>query len=695
MLVGMMLLLVAIGALIYFPNHYQDLGWTSYDGNNARSHYSALDQINIHNVSHLKIAWSYSSGGADSLHNRTQIECNPIEVGGVLYGVSANTQAFAVDAATGIELWQTHLKDNGGTTSRGVTYWENGKDRRIFFGAGKWLYALHASNGQPVDNFGTHGRIDLEEGLRRPGADHYVSSNTPNTVFRDLIITGVRVSESETALLGDIRAYNAKTGTLVWTFHTIPAPGEPGFDTWTPPNPRQHLGGANSWMGMAIDVKRGILYAPTGSAAFDFYGGNRKGNNLYANCLLALDAATGKLLWYHQLVHHDIWDRDPPAPPNLLTVRHNGKDIPAVAQVTKQGFVFVFNRVSGEPLFPIDEKSFPQDGIEGEAVSSTQPIPRLPLPFTRQSFTEQDFSAFVGHKDSLVEILKQARTGGPFIPVTDKMTIIYPGTGGGAQWGGAGTDPQGMIYIPAKEIPVYTSLVRKEVPAVKKVTGETLFDMHCAACHGQDRRGSADGSYPSLVNIPTRMNQEDINRLLQTGRGMMPSFSHLSDAERAAIIDFVYDNTRTTVAPDLVKSDVPFRHTGYDRWYDQSGYPVNTPPWGTLTAIDLNSGKRHWQVPLGIYPALIKKGIPPTGTPNFGGPVVTAGGLVIIAGTPDALIRIFDKNTGKLLWKHTLPTGGYATPCTYSIKGKQYIVIACGGGKLGSRSGDRYVAFSL
>jgi quinoprotein glucose dehydrogenase len=690
-----MLLFLAIGALIYFSSPRQDVEWVSYDGNNARSHYSTLDQVNIHNASCLKIAWSYSSGGADSLHNRTQIECNPIEVHGILYGVSANTQAFAIDAATGEELWKTQVKDNGGTTSRGVTYWEKDGDERIFFGAGKWLYAFNAVDGQPIKDFGVNGRIDLEQGLRRPGADHYVSANTPNTVYKDLIITGVRVSESETALLGDIRAYNAKTGTLVWTFHTIPAPGEPGFDTWSPPNPRQHLGGANSWMGMALDIKRGILYAPTGSAAFDFYGGNRKGNNLYANCLLALDAASGKLLWYQQLVHHDIWDRDPPAPPNLLTVHQGGKEIPAVAQVTKQGYVFAFNRLTGQPLFPIDEKAFPQDGIQGEAVSPTQPVPRLPLPFTRQSFTEHDFSAFVANRDSLVQLLRQARTGGPFIPVTDKMTIFYPGTGGGAQWGGAGTDPQGTIYIPAKEIPVYTRLVYKETPALKKVTGETLFDMHCAACHGKDRRGSPDGSYPSLINISSRITIKDISQLLKTGRGMMPSFSHLSEAERGAIIRYVYDNTRVTVATDTVRSDVPYRHTGYNRWYDQSGYPVNTPPWGTLTAIDLNSGKRRWQIPLGVYASLIKKGVPPTGTPNFGGPVVTAGGLVIMAGTPDELIRIFDKNTGKLLWKHALPTGGYATPCTYSVKGKQYIVIACGGGKLGSRAGDRYVAFSL
>ncbi|MES1224036.1 MAG: PQQ-binding-like beta-propeller repeat protein, partial [Bacteroidota bacterium] len=426
--------------------------WSEYNGGGDRDHYSALDQVTRENIGHLKIAWMYASGGADTTGNHTQIQCNPVEINGILYGVSANTQAFALDAASGKELWKTKISDNGGTTSRGVTYYADSVSKRIFFGAGKWLYAFDALTGTPVLNFGDSGKIDLKKGLERKGADNYVVSNTPNTIYRNLIITGVRVSESETALLGDIRAYNVYTGQLVWTFKTIPEKGDTGYNTWLP-EPRRHVGAANAWAGMAIDRERGIVYVPTGSAAFDFFGGNRTGTNLFANCLLALDAATGKRLWHYQLVHHDIWDRDPPAPPNLITVIHNGKKIDAVAQVTKQGYVFVFNRVTGEPLFPVEEKPFPVNGIAGEHPNATQPVPFKPAPFTRQSFTEKDFNSFAAGKDSLVQILKNANTGGPYIPITEKMTIIFPGTDGGAQWGGAAADPDGIIYIPAKEIP--------------------------------------------------------------------------------------------------------------------------------------------------------------------------------------------------------------------------------------------------
>ncbi len=334
------ILAYAFISIIDIPNE----DWKEYNGNGDRNHYSALKQINKENVTQLKVAWTYHSGGADTAGNRTQMQCNPIIISGILYGVSAETQAFAVDAATGKELWKTNLSDNGGTTSRGVTFWSAKEDKRIFFGAGKWLYALNAHTGKPIENFGQHGRINLKEGIERPGADDYVLSNTPNTIFKNLIITGTRVSESETALLGDIRAFDVKTGTKIWTFHTIPEQGEPGYETWLKQPARKNIGGANSWAGMAIDRKRGIVYIPTGSAAYDFYGGNRPGKNLYANCLLALNAETGKMIWHYQLVHHDIWDRDPPCPPNLVTVVHHGKKVDAVVQITKQGYVFVFDR---------------------------------------------------------------------------------------------------------------------------------------------------------------------------------------------------------------------------------------------------------------------------------------------------------------------------------------------------------------
>lgn len=670
--------------------------WPEYNGDGARSHFSPLDQIDTSNVSKLKIAWIYSSGGADTVRHRTQIQTNPIIIDGVMYGVSAATQAFAVEADSGKELWKTAIEENEGTTSRGVTYWSTKEDKRIFLGAGRWLYALDAGTGKLIESFGEHGRIDLKVGIDRPGADNYVTSNTPNTVYKNLIITGTRVSESETALLGDIRAYDARNGSLAWTFHTIPEADEAGYETWSPGDPRQRLGGANSWMGMAIDRERGIVFVPTGSAAFDFYGGNRKGDNLYANCLLALSASDGKLLWHYQIVRHDIWDRDLPAPPNLFTVTRDGQQIDVVSVITKQGHTFIFDRDTGKPIYPIEDIAFPQEAARGEYPSPTQPVPVKPAPFTRQSFSAHDFNSFVADKDSLVNTLGQANTGSPYIPITEKMTIIYPGTDGGGQWGGAATDPSGVMYIPAKEIPVFTSLVSRSNEADQAISYEAaLYKLYCSNCHGEDLSGSHDGSYPGLRDIKTRLTRDQILAIMVNGRGRMASFSHISKSERDAIANFLLGMATDKKVEATQNNVSPYRHTGYNRWYDSNGYPVSMPPWGTLTAIDGNTGERRWQVPLGEYKELTAKGIPPTGTDNYGGPLVTAGDLIFIAATPDEKIRAFRKSTGELLWEHDLPAAGYATPSAYSINGKQYIVIACGGGKLKSKSGDKYVAFSL
>ncbi len=692
-----LLILLLIGAFRFFyAPALPDTNWTEYNGDGAKSHYSPLDQINADNVQNLKVVWTYASGGADTVRNRTQMQCNPIIVDGTLYGVSANTQAFAIDAATGQERWKTNLTDNGGTTSRGVTYWADGSDKRIFFGAVQWLYALDASTGKPIDTFGRAGRIDLKEGIERPGADDYVRANTPNVIYKNLLIVGARVSENEAALLGDVRAYDVRTGRKTWTFRTIPEAREPGYDTWSPASPRQRIGGANAWAGMAIDRQRGIVYVPTGSAAYDFYGGNRKGNNLYANCLLALDANTGKRIWHFQFVHHDVWDRDPPAPPNLLTVTHAGKRVDVVAQTTKQGHIFVFDRATGKPLFPIDEKPFPTDGVAGEQISRTQPIPQKPAPFTKQTFTEKDINAWAADRNSIVETLRKARTGSPYIPLTSEMTVFFPGTDGGAQWGGSATDPDGVIYIPAKQNPCFSSLVTRSQPADNaSVTGSQLYSLRCAACHGADRRGNHDGSYPSLLGIDNRLSVEAVHQVMQKGRGMMPSFSHLPETERKALVDFLFNKGGPSSIITVQKGEIPYQHTGYNRWYDSKGYPVSAPPWGTLTAIDLNTGEHRWQVPLGEYPELTAKGIPPTGTDNYGGPLVTGSGLIFIAASKDGQLRAFDKKTGRVLWQTPLPAAGYASASTYAVGGKQYVVIACGGGKLNTRSSDKYVAFSL
>jgi len=671
--------------------------WAGYHGGNNRNHFSPLTQINVSNVKNLKLAWSYASGGADTINQTTQMQCNPIIIQGIMYGVSAGSQAFAINASNGQEIWKTSIQEKTpNMTSRGVAYYSYpGKRSKIFFGFGSYLFALDALTGKPDKNFGKEGKISLLEGLKRPGADDYAVLNTPISIYKNTLIVGTRVSETAPALLGDIRAFDANTGRLIWTFHTIPKPGEYGYKTWEKDN-YKHVGGANNWMGMAIDSERGILYAPTGSAAFDFYGGNRKGDNLFANCLLAIDIRTGKRLWHFQTVHHDIWDRDIPAPPNLFTIIQKGKKRDVVSVLSKLGFMFVFDRVTGKPVFPIEEREFPASDVIGEKTSKTQPIPLWPLPFVKQSFTEKDVNAWASNKEEIIAELRKSQTGQHFIPLSlTKKTIFFPATDGGAQWGGAAVDENSVMYIPAKQNPVYISLV----PLEKTIenSGKSLYVQHCQSCHGINREGNEDGTIPALREVHKKYSEPLLTQILVKGRGRMPAFNFLSTAEKKAVLAYV-QGLNVAVKGPVKKSTLdysPFTFTGYTRWYDSQGYPVSNPPWGTLTAIEMNSGKHLWQVPLGEYPELTAKGIPPTGTDLYGGPAVTSGGLVFIAATKDEMFRAFDRKTGKMVWQYKLPNAGYASPSIYAINGVQYVVIACGGGKVKTNSGDRYLAFSL
>ena len=554
---------------------------------------------------------------------------------------------------------------------------------------------MDAKSGKPDENFGEKGKINLLEGIKRPGADEYTVLNTPISIYKNTLIVGTRVSESAPALLGDIRAFDANSGQLIWTFHTIPKPGEFGYKTWEKAN-YKHVGGANNWMGMAVDSKRGIVFVPTGSAAFDFYGGNRKGDNLFANCLLALDIRTGKRLWHFQTVHHDIWDRDIPAPPNLFTITQKGKKRDVVSVLSKQGFMFVFDRVTGKPIFPIKERAFPASDVIGEKTSKTQPIPLWPLPFTKQSFTEKDVNEWASNKEEIIAELRKSQTGQPFIPLSlTKKTVFFPGTDGGAQWGGAAVDEKSVMYIPAKQNPVYSSLV----PVEKNMTnsGKSIYVQHCQSCHGVNREGNEDGTIPALRDVHKKYSELLLNQILVKGRGRMPAFNFLSAAEKKAVLAYVQGLNLAVEGP-INNSNIdfsPFTSTGYTRWYDSKGYPVSRPPWGTLTAIEMNTGEHLWQVPLGEYPELTAKGIAPTGTDLYGGPAVTAGGILFIAATKDEMFRAFDRQTGKILWQYKLPAAGYSSPSIYSIDGVQYVVIACGGGKLKTKSGDRYLAFAL
>jgi quinoprotein glucose dehydrogenase len=691
----------------------KNVDWPVSLGDKNSSHFSELKQINFENVAELAPAWTYHSGDARK-DNRSQIQCNPIIVDGVLYGTTAGLKLVALNAANGQEIWRFDPFAGRSDASslgvnRGVVLWRkktaNGEEeRRILFTAGSKLYAIDPSNGHPISSFGEDGSVDIREGLGRDPKKLFVLSNTPGIIFEDLLILGTRVPEGPgPGAPGDIRAYDVRTGRIVWSFHTIPHPGEPGYETW-PPDAWKYTGGANCWTGMALDEKRGLVFCPTGSASFDFWGGDRIGANLYANCLLALDARTGKRVWHFQFVHHDMWDRDLPAPPNLLTVKHKGKRVDAVAQVTKAGFIYVFNRETGEPLFPIEERPVPPSPLDGESASPTQPVPLKPEPYARELFTE-DLITDLSPKAhaSVLERFKKVTPHRLFSPPSTNGTIIFPGFDGGAEWGGASVDPRkGILYVNATEMPwILTMVPTKAKEGAVVSSGQQLYSQICAACHGVNREGDPARAFPTLVAIGKKLKKPEIVQLLQTGRGVMPGFAFLSKEQREALADHLLGDDRVlpqSVNREAASNDVvdtPYTHTGYNRFLDPDGYPAVRPPWGTLNAVDLNTGKYLWRVPLGELPELTAKGIPPTGTENYGGAVVTAGGVIFIAASKDEMIRAFDQKTGRILWKAKLPAGGYATPSTYSVGGRQFVVIACGGGKMGTKSGDAYVAFAL
>lgn len=678
------------------PTTDGDGDWGDYLGGADRNHYSELTQINPDNVANLKIAWTYST--ADS----GQMQVNPLIIDGVLYGVTPTVQAFALDAATGKELWTFGDKLNAWhSNSRGVAYWTDGQEKRILHTIGSYLYCVDAKTGKAITSFGKNGRIDLHDGLPEIAKDKFIVSNTPGTVFEDLIVMPLRLSEGADAAPGDIRAFNVKTGKLAWTFHTIPYPGEAGYETF-PPNAykNEEVGAANNWAGMAVDKKRGILYVPTGSAGYDFYGGKRVGSNLYANCLLALNARTGERLWHFQTMHHDIWDRDLPAPPNLITVKKGGKTIDAVAQVTKQGLIFVFDRVTGVPLFPIKEIKAPKSKLDGEVTWATQPVPTKPAPFARQAYqlTEKDISPYAENRADLInQFRKYAKKR--FAAPSKEGTIIFPGYDGGAEWGGAAADPKdGILYVNSNEMAWILTMV--ETPSNEALAhlplGERIYKVSCSTCHGAERKGNPLSNFPSLIDIGKKMDRAALNTIITNGKGMMPGNGVLKQEEKQAVIDFLLglEKKEVTAAADSKSKEpyLPFKSTGYNKFLDKNGHPAISPPWGTLNAIDLNTGKYLWKIPFGNEPNLTQLG---TGTENYGGPVVTASGLLFIAATKDGLFRAFDKKTGKLLWQTKLPAAAFATPATYQVNGKQYIVLACGGTKLGTPKGNQYVAYAL
>lgn len=642
------------------------------------------------------MAWRYDTGSAGD------IQTNPLIVGRTLYAFTPTGKVFALDAATGRQLWVFDSGVEDSQPCRGLSYWADGRDARLFAGVVNFLYALDPGTGHPIPAFGKNGRIDLRKGLRDAEGfeKQSIALTTPGLVYKNFIIVGGRNPETHPAPPGDVRAYDVRTGALRWTFHTIPHPGELGYDTW-PPNAWQSAGAANNWAGMALDAQRGIVYVPTGSAVFDFYGGDRIGNDLFANTLLALDANTGKRLWHFQGVHHDLWDRDFPAPPALLTVTRDGKPTDAVAQTTKQGVVYLFNRLSGAPLFPIEEHPYPASDVPGEQTAPTQPMPTEPAPFARQRLTEDMLTTRTpdAHQYAL-STFRTFRSDGQFVPFSvDKQAIIFPGFDGGAEWGGPAVDPKtSVLYVNANEM-AWTGGLISTAPHASP--GAALYNAQCTICHGANRAGNPP-AFPSLIGVTDRLTNDQIAQVLAHGKARMPAFPNIDAPKLATLLDYLRTGSVTAPA-EHARTTMPggpgvqYSFTGYRKFLDPDGYPAITPPWGTLSAIDMNTGKYLWKIPLGEYPALAAQGLSNTGSENYGGPIVTAGGLVFIGATVyDRKFRAFDSSTGQLLWQTTLPFAGIATPATYSVDGKQYVVIAASGGRdPNSPVGGSYIAFAL
>ncbi len=595
------------------PPPSPDREWQHYGSDAGATRYSPLDQINRSNVKRLRVGWVHHTEDAVA-RPATTIECTPIVVDGVMYLTTCLLQVRAIDAATGKTLW--NFDPSGGRrrgspgVNRGLTWWQdpdNPKLRRIFAAIRDQLICLDAATGKPVPGFANEGVIDLKKDFDPDRPELPLKVTSPTVVYRDLVIVGGGGGDGLAPQAnGNLRAFDARTGKRRWIFYTIPKPGEFGHDTWDGDSWKR-AGGTNNWGGLSLDAKRGWLFVSTGSPSFDYYGGDRKGINLFGNCVIALDALTGKRIWHFQTVHHDVWDYDLPAQPALITVRRGGRVIDAVAQVTKTGFVFLFERQTGQPLFGVEERPVPKSDVPGEELSPTQPFPLKPPPLNRQAFTEDQVTDISPEaRRAVLEVWKRSRAGGMFTPPSLTGTIVHPGFRGGALWGGCSFDPKlNRLFVN---------------------TDENTNRITLAATPGK----------PWPYELPERI-----------------------------------------------------------RLYDHEGYPSIKPPWGYLTAIDLESGEFAWRVVNGEFPELKARGLGKTGTPTVGGSIATAGGLVFLAATFDGMFRAFDSSSGEILWEHQLEAPGFATPSTYEVKGKQYVVIAAGGGKGFGKTGDGFVAFAL
>ncbi len=564
------------------------------------------------NVQNLKKVWQWDSG--DEFPG-SEMQCNPIVIGGVMYATTPRVRVVALDATTGKLIWDFDAhrgeKMSGKQRNRGLVYWADGDDRRIFVGIDNWLYALNARTGQPVPGFGENGRIDLRAGLGRSGEGLTVQATSPGVIYKDLLIQGTLCAEDLPAAPGHIRAFDVRTGKVRWMFHTIPQPGEFGYDTW-PKDAYQRIGGANSWAGLTLDEKRGVVYVPTGSAAFDFYGANRIGDNLFANCLLALKADTGERLWHFQFVHHDVWDRDLPAAPVLVRLKRNGRTVDALAQITKYGWVWLLDRDTGKPLNPYREIDVQASDVDGEKLATKQVLPSSPEPYARQRLTEDLMTNRTPEAHSRsARTVPEAAQRSPVYPAEFQGTIIFPGFDGGGEWGGGAWDPEtGMFYVNSNEMAWVLRLIPRASGGTGAETGRTLYRQNCAGCHRPDMKGSPP-EFPSLVDVGQRASSQRIHDVIAKGAGRMPGFIHLGGEAVNALVTLVTtgrdvtvggaEHSRTAGAP-LFKYGID----GYNRFLDKDGYPAIAPPWGTLNAINLNTDKYAWKTPFGEIPSLVR-----------------------------------------------------------------------------------------